>query len=88
MKRFLTDTNDQAMQQIISLGVPGTSMPVWGDRMAEAEIQAIVGFIRSWEPTAPEVAQPVHVPRAMVARQHFAGGSSTTAQRRCVYIGK
>jgi mono/diheme cytochrome c family protein len=61
VKSFLADTNDQAMQQIITLGVPGTSMPVWGDRMTEADIQAIVGFIRSWEPTAPEVATPTRV---------------------------
>ena len=26
--------------------------------MTEAEIQAIVGFVRQWEPTAPEVATP------------------------------
>ncbi len=59
VKSFLTSTTDQAMQQIITLGVPGTSMPAWGDRMTEAEIQAIVGFIRQWEATAPEVAQPL-----------------------------
>lgn len=58
VKSFLTDTTDQAIQQIITLGVPGTSMPTWGDRMTDADIQAIVGFIRQWEPTAPEVAQP------------------------------
>ncbi len=57
VKSFLTETTDQAMQQIITLGVPGTSMPAWGDRMTEAEIQAIIGFIRQWEATAPEVAQ-------------------------------
>jgi len=56
VKSFLTDTNDQAMQQIITFGVPGTAMPSWGDRMTDADIQAIVGFIRQWEPTAPEVA--------------------------------
>jgi mono/diheme cytochrome c family protein len=56
VKSFLTDTGDQAIQQIITLGVPGTAMPSWGDRMTDAEIQAIVGFIRQWEPTAPEVA--------------------------------
>ncbi len=56
VKSFLTDTSDQAMQQIVTLGVPGTAMPSWGDRMMDAEIQAIVGFIRQWEPTAPEVA--------------------------------
>lgn len=61
VKAFLADTHDQAMQQIITSGVPNTSMPAWGDRLAEAEIQAVVGFIRSWEPTAPEVAQPARV---------------------------
>jgi mono/diheme cytochrome c family protein len=58
VKGFLTDTSDIAIQQIITNGVPGTAMPVWGDRMTEAEIQAIVGFIRQWESTAPEVAVP------------------------------
>ncbi|GAB4503011.1 MAG: hypothetical protein Fur0043_00030 [Anaerolineales bacterium] len=62
VKSFLTSTTDQAMQQIIMLGVPGTAMPAWGDRMTEAEIQAIVGFIRQWEETAPEVAQPLGPP--------------------------
>jgi mono/diheme cytochrome c family protein len=58
-KSFLTETSDIALQQIITLGVPGTAMPAWGDRMTEAQIQAIVGFIRQWEATAPEVAQPM-----------------------------
>ena len=58
VKGFLEDTNDQALQQIITLGVTDTAMPAWGTRLAEAEIQAIVGFIRAWEPTAPEVAEP------------------------------
>lgn len=57
VKSFLTNTSDQAIQQIVTLGVPGTAMPTWGDRMTDTEIQAIVGFIRQWEPTAPEVAQ-------------------------------
>jgi len=61
VKAFLTETSDQAIQQIITLGVPETSMPAWGDRMVESEIQAIVGFIRSWEPNAPEVATPVRM---------------------------
>jgi len=60
VKAFLTDTNDQAIQQIVTLGVPGTAMPSWGDRMTDADIQAIVGFIRQWEPTAPEVAVLTH----------------------------
>jgi len=58
-KSFLTETSDIALQQIVTLGVPGTAMPAWGDRMTDAQIQAIVGFIRQWEATAPEVAQPM-----------------------------
>ena len=58
VKGLLTSTSDQALQQIITSGVPGTAMPTWGDRMTDAEIQAIVGFIRQWESTAPEVAVP------------------------------
>ncbi len=61
VRSYLAETPDAALQQIITLGVPETSMPAWGDRLIEAQIQAIVGFIRSWEPTAPEVAQPVRV---------------------------
>jgi len=62
VKTFLIDTTDQAIQQIITLGVSGTDMPAWGDRMTDAEIQAIVGFLRQWEATAPEVAQPLGTP--------------------------
>ena len=50
------------MQQIISLGVPDTAMPAWGDRMTGAEIQAVVGYIRAWEPNAPAVATPLRGP--------------------------
>jgi mono/diheme cytochrome c family protein len=62
VKSFWVDTTDQAIQQIVTLGVPGTAMPAWGDRMTDAEIQAIVGFLRQWETTAPEVAQPMGPP--------------------------
>jgi mono/diheme cytochrome c family protein len=62
VKSVLTGTNDAALQQIISLGVPGTAMPAWGDRLVENEIQALVGFIRSWEPNAPDVATPLRGP--------------------------
>lgn len=62
VRSFFTRTNDVAMQQIISLGVPGTAMPAWGERLTETEIQAIVGFVRSWEANAPEVANPLRGP--------------------------
>ncbi len=58
VKVFLEETSDAAIQQIVTRGVPDTPMPAWGDRMSEAEIQSIVGFIRSWEDTAPDVATP------------------------------
>ncbi len=61
VRSYLANTPDAALQQIITLGVPETSMPAWGDRLSEAQIQAVVGFIRSWEPAAPEIAQPVRV---------------------------
>ena len=58
VKAFLTDTSDIAIQQIVTNGVPGTAMPVWGDRMTEAEIQAIVGFIRQWEANCSRSGSP------------------------------
>jgi len=58
VRGFLMDTPDAAIQQIVTLGVSGTPMPAWGDRMTEAQIQAVVGFIRSWEDMAPAVATP------------------------------
>jgi len=77
VKSFLTETTDQAIQQIITLGVPGTAMPAWGDRMSEAEIQAIVGFLRQWEATAPEVAQPMG-PRSGVGGPPWLRNQNTT----------
>jgi len=58
VQTFLEETPDAAIEQIVTAGVSGTPMPAWGDRMAEAEIQAIVGYIRSWESTAPAIATP------------------------------
>lgn len=58
VKSYLGETSDAVLQQIVTLGVPGTAMPAWGDRLSDAEIQAVVGFMRSWEATAPEVATP------------------------------
>jgi mono/diheme cytochrome c family protein len=57
VKSFLENIPDNAIQQIITLGVPGTHMPAWGDRLSDVEIQAIVGYLRSWEAEAPEVSQ-------------------------------
>ena len=81
VKSFLTGTNDAAIQQIITLGVPNTAMPVWGDRLADTEIQALTGFIRSWEPNAPEVATPTRGPwwRASTNGQSLPSGGQTAS---------
>lgn len=50
--------NDAAMIQIVTLGVPGTAMPAWGDRLGASEIEAIVAYVRAWEASAPAVAAP------------------------------
>ncbi|NDJ84893.1 MAG: c-type cytochrome [Chloroflexi bacterium] len=56
-QQFLADTPDAAIMQIIAGGVPDTIMPAWSGRLTEADILALTAFIRSWEPTAPPVAQ-------------------------------
>ncbi len=54
---FLGQTPDAAIQQIIALGVQGTSMPAWGGRLTEADIAALTAYLRSWEPTAPSIVR-------------------------------
>ncbi len=56
---FLSATGDQAIKAIIANGVPNTRMPAWGGRLSDAQLNALVSFLRSWEATAPAVAQPV-----------------------------
>lgn len=51
-------TTDAAAIQIVTMGIPDTSMPSWGDRLGPSGIEANVAFIRQWEPTAPPVAVP------------------------------
>ncbi|MBN1565654.1 MAG: c-type cytochrome [Anaerolineae bacterium] len=67
-QQFLSNTPDAAMQQIISLGVPGTVMPAWGGRFSEQDIASLVAYLRSLEATAP----------AIVETQTGAAGSGTT----------
>ncbi len=55
-QRFLADTPDAAMRQIIAQGVTGTSMPAWGGRLTDRDIDALVAYLRSLEPTAPATA--------------------------------
>lgn len=53
---FLSQTPDGAIQQIISGGVTGTSMPSWSGYLTEADITAITVYLRSLQPTAPLIS--------------------------------
>ena len=56
---FLSETPDAAIYQIIAGGVPGTLMPAWGSRLNDPEIQSLVAFLRSNEPSAPVILPPI-----------------------------
>ncbi len=59
---FLAETPDAAIYQIIAGGVPGTLMPAWGSRLSDYDIQSIVAFLRSMEPSAPAILPPILEP--------------------------
>jgi cytochrome c oxidase cbb3-type subunit III len=53
---FLDQTPDEAIRQIVSMGVSGTVMPAWGGRLTETDINNLLVLMRSWQPTAPVYA--------------------------------
>ncbi len=59
-QQFLTNqTNEQILYTIINGGHrPNSTMPAFGDRLTMVEIEALVNYIRAWEPTAPFVENP------------------------------
>lgn len=58
---LLRDTPDATLFDLAANGVPGTEMPAWsqarGGPFTDEEIRQIVAFIRSWEPTAPDLGE-------------------------------
>jgi mono/diheme cytochrome c family protein len=56
---FLSETPDAAIYQIIAGGVTGTLMPAWGSRLTDYDLQALVAYLRSFEPTAPPIVPPI-----------------------------
>jgi mono/diheme cytochrome c family protein len=56
---FLEETPDAAIYQIIAGGVPGTLMPAWGSRLTDYDLQSLVAYLRSFEPTAPPIVDPI-----------------------------
>jgi len=59
---FLAETPDAAIYQIIAGGVPDTLMPAWGSRLTDRDLQGLVAFLRSMEPSAPAIVPPVLSP--------------------------
>lgn len=59
-QQVLTKLSDEQIWQAIVNGGrrPNSTMPAFGDRLTSTELEALVGFIRSWEPTAPWVENP------------------------------
>ena len=57
-KHFLDTTNDDVIFSVISSGVPNTEMPAWnqahGGPLTDEDVQNVVAFLRSWQPTAPD----------------------------------
>lgn len=76
-KQFLTAAHDEMMFGLIASGIPGSEMPAWsqahGGPFTDEEIRQMVAFIRSWEPTAPDLGQQRMRVDAKRGAQIFAG---------------
>lgn len=63
---LLKTTPDEVLFSLIRTGVPGSTMPAWaqafGGPFTDQEVNQLVAFIRSWEPTAPLVEAPQVAP--------------------------
>lgn len=57
-QQFLSTAGDEQIHRLIAVGVPGTDMPAWwneiGGPLTDEQIAAVVAYLRSWEPTAPD----------------------------------
>ena len=59
-QQFLTRQGDDQIRNTVINGGhrPNSSMPAFGDRFTSVELDALVQYIRAWEPTAPLVENP------------------------------
>jgi len=61
-KTFLEEADDGVLFATIQTGRPNTTMPAWGQTyggaLTDEDIHDIVNFIRTFEPTAPQVETP------------------------------
>lgn len=65
-RQLLGMATDELLVSLIRTGVPGSLMPAWGQTFGgpftDEQVTQIVAFIRSWEPTAPDIAPVVEEP--------------------------
>jgi mono/diheme cytochrome c family protein len=58
-KQFLQAASDDQSTTLIAVGVPGSQMSAYsqdfGGPLTSEQIKAVVSFIRSWEPDAPDI---------------------------------
>jgi mono/diheme cytochrome c family protein len=56
-KQFLQSITDEQMHRIVAAGITGTGMPAWwnefGGPLTDEQIEAVVAYVRSWQPRAP-----------------------------------
>jgi mono/diheme cytochrome c family protein len=59
-QQILTNKTDEQIRDTVINGGhrPNSSMPAFGGWMTAVEIDALVSFVRAWEPTAPWVENP------------------------------
>ena len=59
-QQVLTRNTDEQLQNTIINGGrrPNAAMPAFGDRLTSVEIDALVAYLRAWEPTAAWVENP------------------------------
>lgn len=57
-RQFLQSASDDQIVLLVSVGIPGTAMNAYsldhGGPLTSEQIRAVVAFIRSWEPDAPD----------------------------------
>lgn len=58
-REFLDTATDPQIHHIVAAGIQGSEMPPWwvdfGGPLTDDQINAVVAYIRSWQPTAPSV---------------------------------
>jgi mono/diheme cytochrome c family protein len=65
-RELLTMTSDDVFFNLTRTGVPGTSMPAWGQAFGgpftNEDVRQLVAFIRAWEADAPEIVIEERLP--------------------------